>query len=548
LVWWLSVLIFSTPTIKDHPLASYKYEIAFFTGLLFVSHPLATQSVTYIVQRMASMVAMFYIASVAFYLKASLTEKGSIYKPLFYLTSFCAGILALFTKENSYTLPFAIVLVELLLLRNKAWSMYVKNIKFLVLISGIFFFLIWLLYKFPASVFKEIPPNETHSAVITPLTYLYTQFNVILKYIQLLIFPINQKVDYEFPVSVSLLDNGSLISLFIILFLIGILILKYKKNIIIMFGIFWFFLCLTIESSIIPINDVIFEHRVYLPSFGFLILLPSLAYQFRGHFPKLLIFVLLVLVGINSILAYQRNNVWKTDISLWTDNIKKEPKRARAYYSRGAAYAKNNLWNEAIKDYTQAIKLFPRYSFSYSNRGIAYGSLKQWNNAIADYSTAVSINSKFTKAYFNRGTVYGELEQWNKAIEDYTKVISLDKDYLDAYSNRGIAYVRLGIWEKAIEDYSEAIRLNPNYAKGYYNRGVVYYRMKDWKKALDDFSSAILHNPKYSIAFNNRGSVYEQLGQLQNALQDYEKAVQIDPGNQSAINNLALLKTKVSKM
>ncbi len=548
LVWWLSVLIFSSPAIKDHPLASYKYEIAFFTGLLFVSHPLATQSVTYIVQRMASMVAMFYIGSVAFYLKARLTEKGDIFKIGFYAAAVLTGLFALFTKENSYTLPFAILLVEIYFVQNSIKLIGVNRSQVAMILAGLAIFVIWLFSKFSLSVFKNIPPNETHSETITPFTYLYTQFAVIVKYIQLLIIPAGQKVDYEFPVSVSAFEASSFIGILLILLALSSAFYLYQKNKIVSFGIIWFLLCMSVESGIIPINDVIFEHRTYLPSFGFFIILATLTFGYFYKPYRLVIMLMLILVGTYSILTFQRNKVWLNDISLWTDNIKKEPNRARAWYSRGAAYAKNNQWNEAIKDYTRAIQLFPKYSFAYSNRGIAYGNLRQWDNARADYTKAISINSKYAQAYFNRGTVYGELAQWENAINDYSKVIEIDKKYLDAYSNRGIAYVRLGIWEKAIEDYSEAIRLNPTYAKGYYNRGVVYYRMNDWEKALDDFSSAIHHNPKYSIAFNNRGSVYEQLGQLENALKDYDTAVQIDPSNQSAINNLALLKTKVSKM
>jgi hypothetical protein len=83
---------------------------AFLTALLFVSHPLATQSVTYIVQRMASMVAMFYLLSIALYMKARLLNKGNTSKILLFTGSFISAVAAMFTKENAFTLPFAIVL------------------------------------------------------------------------------------------------------------------------------------------------------------------------------------------------------------------------------------------------------------------------------------------------------------------------------------------------------------------------------------------------------------------------------------------------------
>ena len=63
LVYWLCLLLFSTPYLKVQKFSPYKRYIALFTALLFLSHPLATQSVTYIIQRMTSMVALFYFLS-----------------------------------------------------------------------------------------------------------------------------------------------------------------------------------------------------------------------------------------------------------------------------------------------------------------------------------------------------------------------------------------------------------------------------------------------------------------------------------------------------
>src|ERR1035438_6596834 len=95
LTGWLTLLIFSSPALKDHPVTRYKYGIAFFTALLFVSHPLATQSVTYIVQRMAALVALFYLLSLALYMKARLSTGRNSIKYLFFAGSFLSLLLAL---------------------------------------------------------------------------------------------------------------------------------------------------------------------------------------------------------------------------------------------------------------------------------------------------------------------------------------------------------------------------------------------------------------------------------------------------------------------
>ena len=76
LVWWFAFILFATPGLKNSPLLKYRRSLAFITALLFVSHPLATQSVTYIVQRMTSLAALFYLLSIILYIKARITDKG----------------------------------------------------------------------------------------------------------------------------------------------------------------------------------------------------------------------------------------------------------------------------------------------------------------------------------------------------------------------------------------------------------------------------------------------------------------------------------------
>ena len=133
LVWYLTLLIFSSPFIKNHEIARQKKVLAFFTALLFVSHPLATQSVTYIVQREASMVAMFYFLSIAFYMKARLSGNGNVSNYLLFTGSFISAVLAMFTKENAFTLPFAIVLIEIFFLRTKKLTINFKDVRVLLL-------------------------------------------------------------------------------------------------------------------------------------------------------------------------------------------------------------------------------------------------------------------------------------------------------------------------------------------------------------------------------------------------------------------------------
>ncbi len=513
LIWWLTLLILSSPAIKDQPIARNKNVIAFFTALLFVSHPLATQSVTYIIQRLTSMAAMFYLLSLALYMKGRLANNRNISTYLFFTGSLVAGVLAMLTKENAFSLPFAILLVELFFIRTKKLSINFRDYRVILSIIALLGIIILILLLFSSHIFKPIPPVRYGNAyTVTPLNYFFTQFSVIVKYIQLLFLPINQNVDYDFPISNTFFEIRTLLSFIVLLSLIVLAILSFKRYRIISFGIFWFFLTLLIESSFIPLNDLIFEHRTYLPSFGFFLILTSGIYLLLWKkYNYLAITIFIAIIGLNSYLTYERNKVWKDDLSLWSDVVSKSPKKVRPLYNLGVAYSTLGQWDKAIDVFSNALQIDAKNTDCYYNRGVSYANLNQWDKAIADFSKAIQIDKNLIYAYYNRGVAYGHLGQLDNAIADYSMVIKIDPKHKDAYSNLGIIYCNLGQWDKALVDYSMLIGIDPNNADAYCNRGVAYATVGQLEKAIADFSRALEINPNNANAYSNRENAYGKL-------------------------------------
>ncbi|MCG6535030.1 MAG: hypothetical protein L7F78_10120, partial [Syntrophales bacterium LBB04] len=126
-VWWLTLLTLSTPKMKDEAISRQKSTVAFIVALLFVSHPLATQSVTYIVQRFSSLATMFYLLSLALYVKGRLWQRGRNVSRFFYGVSIVCAVLGMLTKEIVFTLPFAILLYEFCFLKTDAWKIDLKD-------------------------------------------------------------------------------------------------------------------------------------------------------------------------------------------------------------------------------------------------------------------------------------------------------------------------------------------------------------------------------------------------------------------------------------
>ena len=541
LVWRLTLLLLSTPAMKDQAVVKHKNMLALLIALLFVSHPLATQSVTYIVQRTASLAAMFYLLSLLCYIWARLSEKSNASKLLLFAGSFVAAITAIHTKENAYTLPLVILLCEACFLYRKPVLVTSKN-RFYFILTALLVGGLMILLISRSSVVKPLAADAFNNfQVITPLHYLFTQFSVIVKYIGLLLLPLHQNLDYDYPLSTSFFELRTCLSFLLLLALLTAGVLLFKRYRMLSFGIFWFFITLSIESSIIPISDLVVEHRTYLPSYGFFLVLVFGIYSLGWEKYKNGALVLLTLIiGSNAILTYQRNKVWNTELKLWSDVVSKSPNKPRAIASRGDAYKSLKQWPNAIADYSKAIDMQPTYVDAYGNLSTVYMETGQWQNVVNVLSKAINNVPTYADAYYNRAFAYGNLGQNDKAIADYSKTIELDPTYLKAYANRGNLFKNVNKFEEALKDYNKAIELKPDYANMYNNRGLIYMEQKKNAEALMDFNKAIELNPELFLAFQNRGNLLYDEKKYADAISNYSKVIALKPDYAGAYYTRAL--------
>ena len=188
---------------------------------------------------------------------------------------------------------------------------------------------------------------------------------------------------------------------------------------IIAFGIFWFFITLSVESSFIPLVDVIFEHRVYLPSTGFFIALTTGIFLLLNKFGQrklhrigVTIFVTVIIVF--SVLTYSRNNIWSSEIALWQDNVEKSPQKARPQNNLGLALKKNGHIEEAKEHYLQALRINPESEEAHNNLAILLVHIGNIEKAIAHFRKALHINPDFVTAKNNLKKVLMLVEKQKK--------------------------------------------------------------------------------------------------------------------------------------
>jgi tetratricopeptide (TPR) repeat protein len=444
LVYGLMVLTFKTPMMKGSALAPRSGILAFFTAALFTVHPVQTEAVTYVVQRLASLAALFYSASLCLYIRFRLIQEsseGPVWRGyVLYGLSLVSAVMAMKTKEIAFTLPLIVVVYELIFFgvgdmrRRVLWALPLLATAAIIPLSML------NLGKPLGEVLSDVSQVTVLQSSLSRWEYLMTEFRVIVTYIRLLFLPVGQNLDYDYTVYQSLFDPQVAVSfLFLLgLFVLAIVLLRRAHRggdaslRIISFGIVWFFVTLSVESSIIPIVDVIFEHRLYLPSVGFfMVLVPVVFLLMRKKTIKampaaaaLFTVVIMTLAGA----TYARNMVWQSGISIWEDVVAKSPMNARGYNSLGTEFAKLKLYDKAMEEIQIAVRLQPDYIEAHNNLGVVYQALNMLDKAMGESEFAISRDPYFAKAYFNLAVIYYRMGRLDLAQKELMAGLSIKPD------------------------------------------------------------------------------------------------------------------------
>lgn len=541
-VWWVLRLTLETPAVKNSKVQFSRLIIPFIGGMIFVTHPVQTQAVTYITQRLASLTAFFYFLSLCLYIKGRLNRlhNGPMARRfLLFLMSLVSGLAALFSKETGYTLPFTIILYELFFIRDcnrPSW----KSASLFLLPAAL---IVPVTYHF-RDHFSQLSRTRVPGGLIelSSLDYLYTQFRVILTYIRLIFFPVNQNIDYDFPLSHSFLNPETFISFMIILAVLTGAVFLYRSYRPLSFSIFFFFIALSPESSIIPIRDVIFEHRLYLPLAGFCMFIPFLIYYlFRPRKQATLLYVFLPAILCLALATWQRNQIWKDEETLWTDAIIKSPGKSRPYAARAKAFLEIKDYTKAIDDCRQALRINPANEEAFIQMGAAYGYLNNKLKALECFNRAIEINPYRPAPYFNKSRIYRSLKKYDLALIDINQAIRYGMKDDTAFHEKGMILTASGKYPQAIDVLTRAIQLNPDKDKYYYSRGYCHMMNNSREKALLDFSRVVRLNPNHLEAISHIGMIQYRNGNLQKALETFSKAITINTNYAKAYNNRALI-------
>ncbi len=542
--------------------------LALFSALVFVTHPLQTQAVTYIVQRMTSMAALFYLAAVLFYMNTRLmtaagTTTGEGHNSsrrrtrpdrrhnrlrntvvLFVLASLSGGA-AVLCKQNAATLPAVIVMLEYLLF-ERTWQGWKKKLPWLVA-GGV----LWGLLLLATVGFFGTPDNGSTPGDIASLTrmagqtvtrwnYLCTQFNAVSVYIRLLVLPVKQNLDYMYPFNDGFFDGLTPLAF---LFLTAVLLfglLAAKKQPVMSLAVLWFFITLAVESSVIPIDDALVEHRLYLPLFGFALLVPLLIYNRFRRRPAAAITCCCLVVVLLGAATFARNLVWRDPSTLWMDVIDKSPGNSRAYNNLGWVMARQERYEEAIELFQKALEIRPGYAEALNNMGFAYKELDHLDEAVQACSRALELKPNFVKAHVCLAHIYMKQNKFEEAGHHYRLGLRVQPYNLDAHNNLGLALVNLGKIDEGISCYQAALELEPGDAEVLTNLGLALKKKGKTDQAEEHFTMALNSDSQCAEAHHHLGTVLAGRGDLQQAMDRYHEALRLKPEYADAHNNMGL--------
>jgi tetratricopeptide (TPR) repeat protein len=607
---------FLLPTLRDR-FGAAATPLALAGALVWALHPLQTESVTYIVQRAESLMGFFYLLTLYCVICGAagtvplfaptkpmrpgvmLGEKGDCppgsapgtvplfaahepvsrsgipgekgdcpprAAPVWYAAAVLACLLGMACKEVMVTAPPIVLLYDRTFLAGsfaeavrRRWGLYLGLAAtwglstYLVLSTG-------LLGRQP-----EIGSPDSWS-------YARSQPGVILHYLRLSFWPHPLCLDYAWPVASSL--GEILPSALVIGALFAATVWGLMRRSACGFLGAWFFLTLAPTSSVLPLNQLAFEHRMYLALAPVVVLVVAGEYALwdrllaprpsplapgpsSGTAPRLhsaavarwaapVAVLSAALLALGSATA-ARNRDYRSLLVIWQDTAEKRPDNHAAHYNLGLAMASAGKIDEALERYREALRLHPGFPEAHNNLANLLTTLGKTDEAIAHCRQALRAKPNFADAHYTLGFIFAGLGKSDEAIAYCNEALRLNPDSAEAHNTLAAVLLAKGKTAAAIEHFQEAVRLNPDYVVAHSNLGAILAREGRFEKAIAHYQEALRIDPGYVAAHSGLGNILAKAGRAEEAIEHCQQALRLTPDDVMTHNNLGNVLLQVGR-
>lgn len=537
--------------------------LACLTALLFLLHPVQTQTVSYVIQGELEGLAMLFILSMSLcYIKLAhaknKTSKTTLGCLLLLLTLLSCG-----TKEISIISPALLLLIDWFFIAQGNWKSLKSRFWILTGLSCIIVSIYLYLLKpaFFVTMFDLKKNNignvitESPDILITPWNFFISQFKVILHYLWIFIWPFGISVEYDWVLARGFFAPDCIFPLIGLLTIAYIVYKVLRKNPahIAGFGALWIAACLAPRTSFIPSPELLVDYKTYLSSFGWLFLIAAFLIfvleKVRSVFKTNVLskyawqpqatLVLILAIGLST-MTIHRNAVWHSGLEFWDNIITNAPGKARAYNNYAVELAlKLNKFAESVPYFKKAIAMDTKYPDPCNNLAVAYSQLGQIDNAIDALKQGLGINPYYPEGYNNLASFYLQKKDYAQAEQYLNIALQLRPHYGKAHFNLGRLHLEKNEQEKAWECFKNCcMKADLDTDAGFATYAKMSLSLKKYDDAIIGYKKTLEISPYYPDAAFNLGNAYHLSGNTKACIQTFEQLLAQNPNEHRARFNL----------
>ena len=524
--------------------------LALVVALIWVVHPLQTQSVTYVIQRGESLMGLFYLLT----LYCVIRGVRSSQRGWWYAAAVVACALGMGSKAVMITAPVVVLAYDWVFLGNtlretlrRRWPLYLG-------LAATWWVLVELgIAGGVLSTSRPLAHVGFSYKDITPLEYLGSQPEVILHYLRLSVWPHPLSLDYEWPVARTL---WRIVPYAVVM---GIALLAsvwgwWRRSAWGFVGL-WFFAILAPTSSFIPIRDLALEHRMYLSLASVLVFMVIGGYAGLGRAfdrfglkvsARRVIAVVLVtaIVGVLSVRVHQRNKDYRSELAIWSSAVAVRPDNGRARHNLANALLKAGRFREAIAQSREAIRIRPEHAPSYFDLGAALDQDGRPDEAMETYRETIRLDPTMTRAHLNLGVMLYQRGDTEGAIRKYREVLGIDPEHILAHYNLANALKKQGRIDEAIEAYREVVRIEPLHINARKKLGDALVGQGRVEQGVRVYREALAVNRGNPDLNFRLGIALLQLDRVDDAIAALQQTLRVKPNNEAAQRALAAARAR----
>lgn len=501
--------------------------IAWLVALLWMLHPLQTESVTYVVQRAESLMGLFFLLTLYAFIRS--VQAAARFR--WQMLAFVACALGMATKEVMVGAPLLVLLYDRTFCAGDfrtAWRQ--RGGLHLALMTT------WLLLAALVVSTGGRGASVAHSPVVWQ-AYALTQAWAVVRYLGLALWPRELVFDYGTPLFTSAASVAPQLALVGGL-ACGTLVALRRWPVFGFLGA-WLFVILAPTSSFVAVaTQTIAEHRMYLPLAAVIALGVAGLHAAMGR--RSLIAGVALAIAFGALTAH-RNRDYHSELRIWSDTVAKRPANGRARNNLGKTLLLAGQLSAAAEHFIAALHLDPTSLEARSNLGNALLRLGRRDEALADFEAVLRQRPDFAEAHYNLGNALFQSGEPAPAIPHFESALRLRPDLAEAHTNLGNAFLQLGRAADALAHHEAALRLQPEDALAHYNLGNTLLALGRAADAVPRYEAALRLRPDFADAHNNLGAALEQLGRLPEARAHYQAALHISPDFAGARANLERL-------